>query len=155
MQGFEVQSSARVADDHPMPPVVMTPAQKRGLKYQARVEAALERQFPGVVVPRPWFRYKVCGEVKRCQPDLLLFFSEAQRVLIVEVKYSTMPAAWSQLHTLYAPVVEKAYRLPTSLAMVTRAFDPAIKFPCAVTQLEGFEALSQWKGPELGVVSWK
>lgn len=138
-----------------MPPVVMTPVQKRGLKYQARVEAALERQFPGVVVPRPWFRYKVRGEIKRCQPDVVLLVEDGSRAVIIEVKYSTIPEAWHKLSTLYGPVVQKAYRIPVSFALVTRMFDPSIGFPCQVSQLEGLEQLTSWQGEGLGVVSWK
>jgi hypothetical protein len=109
--------------------------------------------LPGQIVARPWFRYKVEWEVKKCQPDLLILTDLG--VIVVEVKYSTIPEAWGKLNKVYGPVVKQAYRVPVALALVTRRFDPAIRFDCCVTQLEGLEALSKWCGEGLGVVSWR
>lgn len=153
---FEVQSSARVSEDSsPTTPPTLTPAQKRGLKYQAKVEAELERLYPGRVLLRPWFRYKINGEVKKCQPDAILMNSDWTHAVIVEIKYSTIPEAWHKLSTLYKSVVEKAYRIPTSLCLITRVFDPHVGFPCSILQLEGLERLDGFKNEGLGVVSWK
>lgn len=151
---MQVQLAARTLVDEKSADK-LTPAQKRGLNYQAKVEKALEKIFPGLVILRPWFRYKVDGthKAKMCQPDLILI--SPAHVCIVEVKYSTVADAWHKLSAVYKPVVEKAYRMPTSLALVTRMFDPAIGFPTTITQLEGLEHLARFRGEGLGVVSWK
>jgi hypothetical protein len=154
-----VQSAARVCEDERLrsngakEASSLTPAQKRGLKYQAKVEKELLQLFPGRVIPRPWFRYKQDWVVKRCEPDLLLETDSG--ICVVEVKYSTIPEAWGKLNKVYGPVVKQAYRVPVALALITRRFDPAVRFDCCVTQLEGLEALLQWRGEGLGVVSWR
>ena len=151
---FEVQSAARVEIED-RPPINPTPAQKRGLKYQARVEAELERLYPGRVLLRPWFRYKVAWRHKTCQPDAIILDSDLLPAVIVEIKYSTIRDAWHKLSTIYKPVVEKAYRRPLGLTLITRLFDPHVGFPCSVEQLEGLEHLASFSGEGLGVVSWK
>lgn len=151
---FEVQTAARVEVEG-RPSKDLSPAQQRGLKYQAKVEKKLETLFPGRVLLRPWFRYKVEYKHNLCQPDVLLFDPEHAHIIIVEIKYSTTAEAWKQL-SLYIPVVRKAYRLSISAALITRIFDPAVKFPIPVTQLEGLECLDSWRGSkDLGVVSWR
>lgn len=155
-QKFEIQSAALVFE----PANVgadpgLTPAQKRGLKYQARVEKELSRLYNGRTLLRPWFRYKSDWKVKRCQPDVLIFTEKWDHCSVLEIKYSTIPEAWEKLSQLYAPVVQKAYRIPISLVLITRMFDPAIGFPCQIKQLEGLERLGDWNGEGLGVVSWK
>lgn len=151
---FEVQSAALLesvyGSDQPM-----TLAQKRGLKYQAKVEKEVVRLYSDRALLRPWFRYKSNGDVKRCQPDVVVFAEDWSRCLVLEIKYSTIPEAWNKLSQVYAPVVQKAYRIPTSLVLITRKFDPAVKFPCPIEQLEGLERLGAWCGEGLGVVSWK
>jgi hypothetical protein len=136
-------------------PQEFTPAQRRGLRYQEKVEKALKRVFfPDYVLSRPWFRYKsIDGAVKKCQPDVLITHSWG--ISIVEVKYTTTAEAWDKLLNVYRPVVEKAYRAPTALVLVTRMFDPAVKFSCPIEQLEGLEHMAQWRGEGLGVVSWR
>lgn len=153
---LEVQSAARV-EIKDRPPSDLTPAQKRGLKYQAKVEARLEALYPGRVLLRPWFRYRVDWRRKTCQPDVIILGEDFQPAVIVEIKYSTIADAWHKLNTVYKPVVEKTYRppVPVALSLVTRMFDPLVGFPCAVEQLEGLERLAEWSGEGLGVVSWK
>ena len=158
---LEVQSAARVVGPDGLavstPAASLTPAQKRGLKYQAKVEKELERLYSGRALLRPWFRYKVENKVKRCQPDALIFDPLWAHVWIVEIKYSTIREAWNKLQNLYAPVVEKAYRIPSTLILVTRLFDPHVRFPCKINQLEGLERIHEFRaeGVALGVVSWK
>jgi hypothetical protein len=163
---FEVQSAALVSDP-PTSSLVRgkkaegkTPSQWNGLRYQARVEGELERLFPGRLLLRPWFRYKRHDEVRRCQPDLILFSPQAEDVrwaCVVEVKHSTIPEGWEQL-LLYKKVVEKAYRIPIAVAMVTRVFD-RVRFEglrqVKATQLESMKGLEEWRGEGLGVVSWR
>lgn len=153
---FEVQSAGLVAEVPEQRDILgLTPSQQRGLKYQAKVEKTLEALLPGRVLLHPWFRYKANYVVRRCQPDMLIFSPEWREVTIVEVKYSTVIDAWTQLQ-LYKPVVAKAYRIPVSLALITRVFDPAVGFPTRVEQLEGLERLGEWRATDaLAVVSWK
>lgn len=151
---FEVQSAALVAEPESLTIQGMTAAQSRGLKYQAKVETELSKlHSPAKLILRPWLRYKQKGEVKKCQPDALLI-SDAH-ITIIEIKYSTTARAWHQLSTLYKPVIERAYRVPVFLTMVTRMFDPHVGFPCSISQLEGLERLDGWRGEGLGVVSWR
>lgn len=152
---LQIQSSARVVepsfrqgqDDS-------TPAQKRGLKYQAKVEEKLSLLYGESVLLRPWFRFKANWDIQYCQPDVILLLEDSSRAVVIEVKYATVSEAWKQLQR-YKLVVEKAYRIPVSLALVTRMFDPARRFPCEITQLEGLDRLHLWTSEGLGVVSWK
>ena len=131
----------------------MTLTQIRGLRYQRKVEKEVSRLFPGLVSIGPWFRYKVEDKVRLCQPDLILKFDG--HICIVEIKYTTTAKAWQQLNEVYRPVVEKAFRQQVTMALITRMFDPAVKFPVEVTLLHDLESVEAWKGPNLGVVSWK
>lgn len=150
----EVQSAALIVDS-PVPTSsrTLTPAQRNGLRYQTRVEQELQQIFPGRLLLRPWFRYKEEWAVKKCQPDIVLHAEDASRLCIIEVKYSTAPGAWQQL-LRYQRILAKAYRVPISLALVTRMFDPHVKWECLIKQLEGLERLSGWRGEGLAVVSW-
>jgi hypothetical protein len=152
---FEVQSAALVSELEGRPPANLTPVQKRGLKYQAKVEVELERLYPGRVLLKPWFRYKINGVIHRCQPDAIIFGTSSGTAIAVEIKYSTVSEAWQKLSQVYAPVIAKAYRVPVSMVLITRIFDPHVKFECVITQLEGLERLDSWKSEGLGVVSWK
>src|SRR5258707_14429950 len=154
---FEVQSAALVSEPAKTASTEagLTLVQKRGLKYQAKVEKELERLYSGLVLLRPWFWYKLNWERKQCQPDAVLFDAKFSRCSILEIKYSTIPEAWTKLSQLYAPVVQKAYRIPVSLVLITRMFDPHLKFETQITQIEGLERLDEWKDKGLGVVSWK
>src|SRR5258708_30486207 len=48
---------------------------------------------------------------KQCQPDAVLFNAAFSRCSVLEIKYSTIPEAWTKLSQLYAPVLQKAYRI--------------------------------------------
>lgn len=151
-----VQSAALVAEDKKPPAASMSPAQRRGLKYQAKVEEALSALYSGRVILRPWFRYKTTqGKVLRCQPDAVVLSSDWDWACVVEIKISTIPECWRKLNDVYLPVVKRVYRIPVFASLVTTMFDPHVGFPCKISQLEGLERLGEWKGEGLGVVSWK
>lgn len=155
---FEVQAAAQVVDDGLPPTGVtpsMTPAQARGLRYQARVEGKLLSLYPGRVLVRPWFRYRQNHKVRRCQPDALIFNPDQSRLLVLEIKYSTIPEAWEKLSKVYVPVLKKAHRISVLPIFITRMFDPHVGWTVPITQLEGLERLDEWNGEGLGVVSWK
>src|SRR5258708_4077367 len=134
MTQFEVQSAALVSelDKTASTEASLTLVQKRGLKYQAKVEKELERLYTGRVILRPWFRYKVDWRVKTCQPDAIIFGSKSGTVIVVEIKYSTVPEAWHKLSQVYQPVIAKTYRIPTALVLITRVFDPHVQFACPI-----------------------
>jgi hypothetical protein len=149
---LEVQTSARVVDFAKSESKTLTAAQKRGLSYQAKVEKELGVLYPGLLVLRPWFRYKIDYRVQHCQPDA--FLQHEDRIVLIEVKYATENKSWEQLQ-LYKKVVLRAYRCEVSLVLVTRMFDPHVKFPVKVTQLEGLDRVGGWRGEGLAVVSWR
>lgn len=133
-----------------------TLAKRRGLKYQKKVERALERLFEDRILFRPWINYVTrSGAFRRCQPDAVLYSPKVEWINIIEIKYSTMVEAWDQLNGLYKPVLSKLYSGPIYLTLITRMFDPHVQFPVEVIQLEGLERLNEWNVEGLGVVSWK
>src|SRR5258708_29561606 len=154
---FEVQSAALVSqpDKTASTEAGLTLVQRRGLKYQAKVEKELDRLYSGLVLLRPWFWYKVDWKRKQCQPDAVLFNAAFSRCSALEIKYSTIPEAWTKLSQLYAPVLQQAYPIPISICLITRAFDPPLKFATELIQIEGLQRLGQCNGEGLGVVSWK
>jgi hypothetical protein len=106
-----------------------TAAQKAGIRYERKVLDSLADLLPAVKRSQ-WFRFREFGRdtPRWCQPDGLLHTEEL--TVIFEIKIRTMPEAWWQLTTLYAPVVQKALR-PKRLALVQifRSFDPAVRLP--------------------------
>src|SRR3990172_6407776 len=88
-----------------------TAAQLAGLRFEKEALSFLCSSFPGLFVPRPWFRYMVTGEndLRWCQPDGLLFSPRTGLITIIEVKIRHTNDAWQKLSGLYASVVSTLF----------------------------------------------
>jgi hypothetical protein len=132
-----------------------TPAQRMGLRYERKVLSYLSGVFPGFI-PSQWFRYASDAGTKWCQVDGLLLLPGG-KVLIFEVKYSFVEAAWWQLRKLYEPVVRRAYYArEVGLCLICRSYDPSKRFPEEVELLPDLKIWGERPSfSKIGVFSWK
>ena len=132
-----------------------TPAQRAGLRYEAKVLKHLAETFPGFQ-PSRWMSFQGEGGRRRfCQVDGLL----AEGALaIFEVKLRFTSDAYFQLSQLYKPVVEAIYgRSVESLVVVCKYFDPATPFPSPIYHVSSLD-LSALRGiprERVGVYTWR
>lgn len=100
-----------------------TEAQKRGLRYEARVLAHLRLLAKAWGLNsrlKPWVRYRLSGDwrLRWAQPDFVL--EGESFALVVEVKRIYRPGAEAELEGLYAPLVRSL--LPTRPVLGLLAF---------------------------------
>lgn len=84
----------------------LSPSQRAGLRYEARVNERLVEEAPRLsasYLPGPWIRYHVSGGYSWCQPDGLLI--SPSRVVICEIKNTHVIDAYWQLRAKYEPVI--------------------------------------------------
>lgn len=124
-------SSVVRAPTGPFPPARgRTKAQRSGLQFQRRVEKALQEEFFIETESSPWFRYRnSVGDQHWAQPDILVLLPEA--IVVVEVKLTHTMAAWTQLRTLYMPLIEEwdGGRRRVLGVEVCRHYDRSVEFP--------------------------
>jgi hypothetical protein len=131
-----------------------------GLRYEKKAKAYLASLLPGQFIDGPWFSYRRLNDHQRrfCQPDGFAFDSSTKHLTIFEIKLRWCESAAPQL-SLYHSVLGEALRpASTSLACVTRSFDPAIPFAGrAVLIDELFEAVALQEGaPQIiNVLTWR
>ena len=119
-----------------------TAARKAGVVYERKVQAKLKESFPEILIG-PWFGFVAKGgKVRFCQADAVLV--RPGSVFIFEIKVRHCALAWWQLQTLYRPVVRTCFGLPTTIAEITKSFDPAIRIPIDVELEIGWEKLECW-----------
>jgi hypothetical protein len=82
----------------------------RGLKYQAWVEAKLEREWGMAHFPGLWFMYWKGDKKRHVQFDSLIVDLSGGIFYIVECKYRHTFIAYQQLFNYYVPVLEAALR---------------------------------------------
>lgn len=133
-----------------------TPAQRYGLRYEAKVHEHLSLLFPGHYIPSQWFQYIDDRGARRwCQTDGLL--SLGTLVVIFEVKARFSADGWWQLRRLYSSVVVAALK-PTTLGccLVTRHYDPAASFPEAHERISDLERwIIRRQFAQVGVFPWR
>lgn len=85
----------------------MTPAQRRGLRYEDEVLASLAAAAEAAhipFVPHPWLRF----QGRKLCPDAILLWPPALSLLLVEIKYRHCAEAYHQLRGLYGPALGAA-----------------------------------------------
>jgi hypothetical protein len=97
---------------------------RRGINYEAKVEAMLRAALPAATIERgSWFRYRLQGGLlwRFCQPDFIIHEMKETdpegvksfTVTVAECKLTWRSQAVVKLHTLYLPVVQIALGLPS------------------------------------------
>lgn len=104
----------------------------QGIRYEKRVHEYLYSLYGEQYISNPWIKFFAGGSWRWCQPDGLIFFPEAGRITIVEVKYQHTSDAWWQVRQLYQPVLASMF--PEKLwhfdaCEVVKWYDPATLFP--------------------------
>jgi len=106
-----------------------------GLRYEARVQKQLLKQFPGYM-PGPWFKYTTDDEPARenyAQPDGLIVDVEKGQITICEMKYNHCAEAYFQLVEKYLPIVRVFFNNPDIWKFATVEivywYDCATAFP--------------------------
>jgi hypothetical protein len=143
-----------------LPPRGASFAQRSGLRYEAKVHAALAAALGEAFYKNPWMSFEDSSGWRRCRPDGLAVcdsFAGRGLVIIFEIKIRHMPEAWWQLRRLYEPVVEQAFpRREIRVVEIVRSFDPSMPFPERPTILSTLEESWTRKTlPELAVFEWK
>lgn len=105
-----------------------TPAQRRGLRYEAKALDHLKALGPSFE-PSPWFSFYEAGRHRFANPDGL--WQIDRRVVIFEIKEHHTIDAWWQLRRLYEPLIRALIFSPVEVLVVEmcRSFDPAVLLP--------------------------
>jgi len=106
-----------------------TEAQKRGLRFEEKVQMRLRNQLGPRYFRNPFLEFTANGGWRSLVPDGI-FFSPEGLAFLFEVKAQHMPEAWWQLRQLYEPVVRNlSFVNQVSCIEVVRSYDPAMGFP--------------------------
>lgn len=110
-----------------------TAARRAGISYEKRVHAALEEVFGDSYRRAPWIQFLDSRGRRWCQPDAIVVNNDLfePSATIFEIKVRATVLAWWQLRRLYEPVVRHLLgeKFRIRVAMVTRFYDPDVKFP--------------------------
>lgn len=118
-----------------------TPAQRSGLRYEAKVQNAISNLFPDYI-PSPHVQFLDSAGWRTCIPDGLLSLREA--LFIFEIKNQHSPESWWQLEKLYRPVLQILYPSKRIFCLeVCRLFDPATPYPAEFTLITDIKAWIQ------------
>lgn len=120
-------------------------AQARGLRYERKAQGYITEICQGRYAAAPWFRYKrnYHPHWRYCQPDGIIFDFNRNLITVVEIKISHASRAWTQMRTLYEPVVRYVFgkRWKYAVCEVTAWFDPSIEFPEPIRFISDFSTL--------------
>lgn len=127
-------------------------ARGRGIRYEEKLQRALDRLYGFSYVPSPWACF-YNGEVRYCQPDGLLLDVERGLITIVEAKFNHTAAAYWGLFNLYLPVVRAIFGADWRYACceVVRWYDPEVYGPMDCTLRRKIELT---RPGEWGVTIW-
>ncbi len=121
-------------------PGVESASRRAGKAFEARVQADLAHLLGPRYLPGPWFSFNSGSNfVRVCQPDGILELPRS--VLLIEIKLQHTIAAWYQLRQLYQPVVERAFRKPTTIVEIFRSGDILSVYPEPVLLIPGKDML--------------
>ena len=123
-----------------------------GLRFERKVQNALEQRYSNFCPPVPIFYSDAVNPQWVGIPEG--FFFQADRpepcVVALEIKLRHSSAAWTELKGLYVPVLRKAFGLPVRSLEVVKYFEPREKCPAPVVELDEF-----LRGDGDGVVCWE
>lgn len=102
-----------------------------GLKYERAAIKMLRSVLPSSMrlENNPWFYYKTEATSGACSPDVLIFDTEFDFIIVAEIKNTYTPAALPKLLDLYCPVVHKIFRLPTKPLVLVKNLVPGSPLP--------------------------
>lgn len=123
--------------------------QKQGIRYEKRVVKALATyalESGYSFQAGPWFTFRDDEGEGLCVPDAAI--STPAQILLVEVKLTYTPAAFTKLSLLYAPVVSRALQRPCSLLIICKHMSPGAPHGAYGLKeaLCGREPVMQWLG---------
>lgn len=95
-------------------------ARAAGLRYENAVAKLLSGTVHG-----QWFEFEDKNGRGHCQPDLV--FQQSGAVWVLEVKYTWVPEAHSQLELLYLPVLAVAMGKPVYGIVICKVLVPEIR----------------------------
>jgi hypothetical protein len=135
-----------------------SPAQKRGLRYQAKALEALDDSgLFKLFVPSPWIEFHDYHGQRICQPDAIGFSEgyEAPVATIFEIKLSHTIMAYWQLRRLYEPVVRAMFpEYTVRVCEVTRLFDPHTPWPEDIALCMFLDDIPRLNDT-FGVIQWR
>lgn len=125
-----------------------------GLKYERAAIKMLRSILPKTMKleNNPWFFYEGLEDGRRvsgaCSPDALIFDSEFEFIVVVEIKNTYTPAAAIKLDGLYCPVVQKVFGQPTKPLVLVKNLIPGCPLPKLTISaaLVSSVPLVQWLG---------
>lgn len=102
-----------------------TQAMRYGLKFEREFGDWLENKYGNEVHLGPWYQFEDDLGTAVCQPDIVYF---GDILVAFECKATfTFRRAYSELRTLYGPVVEKHFGMVPKLVQVCRYLRPSAK----------------------------
>lgn len=122
------------------PSAGLTPAQKAGLRYEAKAQLFLRGNLGKLYQTAPIIHFEDRNGLRSCIPDGIYF---GVVPTIFEIKSQHMPEAWWQLRMLYAPVIRAFFSNKRSVRVVevTKSYDPAMPFPEPTKMVSGLDRL--------------
>ncbi len=136
-------------------PGKLTPAQKAGLAYEAKVLAGPLFDLDACTF-HPALKFESRqGLWEYCIPDAMALNDRGDIVTIIEIKSRHTQDAWKQLHNLYLPVVRVLWpRKHINLLEICKDYSPGVVLP---GKSEIVEDLASWveKAQQVyGVYPW-
>lgn len=114
----------------------LTGARAQGVRYERKALGKIETLVAGRedwrLLLAPWIEFVDNSGRRWCQPDAVLFNTQANSGLVVEIKYRHTADAWFQLWKLYTPILEHLF--------------PALKWHCC-EWVKWFDAATTFPGP--------
>lgn len=115
-------------------------ATKRGLRFEAKVTASLNRLFPSRFVSQLPLSFQTAQKRGRAIPDGFLLSRDGSALCVIEMKAAHTTDAWWQLERFYAPIAREAFRgLRIVLLEICGTYDPHVRLPKRVALLESVE----------------
>jgi len=132
-----------------------TSAQRRGLKYEAKVQKWLKKQLGPEYMVQP--RLEVLGRsylLRLLLPDGLLMLSDV--ATIIEIKSQHMPESYWQLRHLYEPAVRALPRIcHVNCLTVVKSYDPAMPYPEEIERVFDIQDWVLREHSKIGVLRWQ
>lgn len=132
-----------------------SPAQREGLRYEARAQDYLLQLYPDTYVPSPWLTFRLRHEPmpRWCQPDGIIVDMETGRLIIIEIKLRHMAEAYTQVIGIYQPVLKKIFPgWEMRHVEMVRWYDAGSYFPVPVQLISNIDLAPRGR---FGVHIWK
>ncbi len=133
----------------------ISPAQKAGLAYEAKVLAGPLFDLEAVIYhPALKFRSKQRLD-EHCIPDAIALNDRGDIVTIIEIKSTHNFNAWNQLHNLYLPVVKAIWpEKHINLLEICKEYNPGITLPGRSEIVDDLASWVEKAHTSYGVYPW-